>query len=94
MTFISVGAMYLHARTFCTLTDTTFIPMGALYLHARTFCTLGNMTFIPAGTRRIPAGMICMPVGTISNQICTHGRYLAVYIFMTELLTCKNKFVL
>ena len=36
---IPVGAMYLHARTFCTLTDMTFIPMGVMYLHARRFCT-------------------------------------------------------
>ena len=46
-TFIPMGAMYLHARTFLTLAYTTSIPMGAMYLHARMFCTLTHMTFIP-----------------------------------------------
>ena len=36
-TFIPVGAMYLHKRTFFILYDTTSIPMGAMYLHARMF---------------------------------------------------------
>ena len=38
VTFIPMHAMYLHARTFFTLPDTTSIPMGAMYLHARMFC--------------------------------------------------------
>ena len=49
MTYIPVGAMYLHARTFCALTDTTVIPAGEKYLHARMFCTLTDMTFIAGG---------------------------------------------
>ena len=32
-TFIPVGVMYLHARMFFTLTDTTSIPMSAMYLY-------------------------------------------------------------
>ena len=30
--FYTIGAMYLHARMFCTLTHTSSIPMGAMYL--------------------------------------------------------------
>ena len=26
----AMGAMYLHARMFCTLAHTSFIPMGAM----------------------------------------------------------------
>ena len=48
-TFIPIGAMYLHARTFFTLTDNTSIPMGAMYLHARMFCTLAHTSSIPMG---------------------------------------------
>ena len=35
-----MGEMYLHVRTFCTLTHMTSIHVGATYAHARTFCTL------------------------------------------------------
>ena len=28
-----MGAMYLHARMFCTLAHTSSIPMGAMYLY-------------------------------------------------------------
>ena len=48
-TFVPMGAMYLHARTFFTLTDTTSIPMGVMYLHARMFCTLAHTSSIPMG---------------------------------------------
>ena len=41
--------MYLHARTFCTIADTTVIPMGVMYLHARMFCTLAHRSSIPMG---------------------------------------------
>ena len=37
-----MAAMYLHARTFCTLAQTTSIPVCAMYLHASTFCTLSD----------------------------------------------------
>ena len=46
---LPMDAMYLHARTFSTISDTTFIPMGVMYLHARMFCTLGHMSSIPMG---------------------------------------------
>ena len=49
ITFIPLGSMYLHARTFFTLTDTTSICMGAMYLHARMFCTLTHTSSIPMG---------------------------------------------
>ena len=39
--------MYLHARMFCTLANTTSIPVGAMYLHSRTFCTLSDMILYP-----------------------------------------------
>ena len=39
-TSIPLGAMYLHAIMFCTLSQTSSIPLGAMYLHARMFCTL------------------------------------------------------
>ena len=39
-----MGAMYLHARTFFALADTTSVPMGAMYLHARKFCALAHTT--------------------------------------------------
>ena len=39
--------MYLHARMFFTLTDTTSIPMGVMYLHARMFCTLAHASSFP-----------------------------------------------
>ena len=48
-TFIPMGAMYLHARTFFTRADTTSIPMGVMYLHARMFCTLAHMSSISMG---------------------------------------------
>ena len=33
ITFILMDVMYLHARTYFTLIDTTSIPMGAMYLY-------------------------------------------------------------
>ena len=48
--FYSHGCnVFIHARTFFTLTDTTSIPMGAMYLHARMFCTLPHTSSIPMG---------------------------------------------
>lgn len=42
----------------------------------------------------LPAGMICIIVGMISNQTPT-ARYLSVYFIThrSELLTCKNEFL-
>ena len=48
MTFVSLRA-YLHARVFCSLTDTSFIPVCAMYLQARMFSTLTDVTFISMG---------------------------------------------
>ena len=46
---ITMGSMYLHARTFFALADTTSIPMGVMYLHARMFCTLAHTSSIHIG---------------------------------------------
>ena len=46
-TFIPMGAMYLYARTFCTLAHMTSIPVGVMYLHARTFSTLSDTILYP-----------------------------------------------
>ena len=54
-TFIPMGAMYLHARMFCTLAHMSSIQMGAMYLHARMFCTLTHMTSIPMGAMYLHA---------------------------------------
>ena len=48
-TFIPTGGMYLHARTFFTLTVTISISMGVMYLHARMFCTFAHTSSIPMG---------------------------------------------
>ena len=40
-TFIPMGVMYLHARTFFTLADTTSIPMGqCIYMCKNVLYTL------------------------------------------------------
>ena len=44
-----MGVMYLHARTFFTIADTTSIPIGAMYFYARLFWTLAYMSCIPMG---------------------------------------------
>ena len=76
-TFIPMAAIYLHARTFLTLADTSSIPIRVMYLHARMFCTLVHTTSIPIGAMYLHertfwtlAHTISIPVGAMY----LHGR--------------------
>ena len=97
--------MYLHARMFFTLADTTSIPRGAIYLHARIFCTLAHMSSIPMGAMYLQ--ITCKnvldirsynlytcgcDVSTIST--CKNFQYIRSYnLYYTcgcNVFTCKN----
>ena len=78
-TFIHMGVMYLHARTFVTFADTTSIPMGAMYLHATTFWTLTHMTSIPMGVIYLHARTFCTLAHTTSIPV--GGMYLHARTF-------------
>ena len=61
-----IGAMYLHAETFCKLTATISIPIGEMYLHAGMLCTLAVMITKPVGVMYLPAGTFCALTAAIS----------------------------
>ena len=94
-TFITMGAIYLHARTFFTLADTTSIPMGALYLHARTFWTPAHMISISVGTMYLHARMswtLAHMTSIAVEAMYLHARTL--YTCGCNVFTCKNVWTL
>ena len=82
-----MGVMYLHARTFVTLTDTTSIPIGAMYLHARMFCTLAYMTFIPLGA------MYFMQELSVFSDTILYRLWAPVFTVITEVWPSANRAV-
>ena len=77
-TLMLMGAMYLHARTFFTLADTS-IPIGAMYLHARTFWTLAHTTSLPVGAVYLHA-RFCTLAHTVSIPVeCIYMQERSVY---------------
>ena len=93
--------VFIHARTFFMLPDTTSIPMGAMYLHARMFCTLAHTSSIPMGEM-----YLCMHESFLHSMIpllfpymryicstCKNVLYTHSYIFYSygcNVFTCKN----
>ena len=88
-TFIRMGVMYLHGRTFCTLTDTISIQIGAMYLQASS---------VPIGVMRLHARRYCTLIDTISVHwcnvfTCKNVPYTGWYNLCTHwynVFTCKN----
>ena len=69
-TFIPIGAIYLHARTFFTLADTTSIPVGAMYLHARMLMYTRSYVFYTHGCNVfIQVRMFCTLTHTTSIPV-------------------------
>ena len=78
--------MYLHARTFCTLGQTTSIPMGAIYLHAKMCLTLAHTTSIPVGAMYLHARTFC----TLSDMILYPLR-APIFTVITEIWPHANQ---
>ena len=94
-----MGAMYLHARTFFALADTTSVPLGAMYLHARKFCALAHTTSIPVGEmylymqERSVHSLIRLLypwVWCIYMQNLLNTRSYDFYTHGCDVFTCKN----
>ena len=84
-TSIHMGAMYVHARMFCTRTHTFFIPIH-VFIHARTFFTFADTTYILMGAMYLHARTFC----TLSDKIL-YPLWAQIFTVITEVWPCANR---